>query len=435
MRKSFGTRSIELLSLAARVGAREAAQRWLGPSNQDAKSMEASRLKQAQAIVESLSQLKGAAMKVGQLLSIDAGDYFPPEAIEVLSRLQAQAEPVPFRQLEPVLIEDLGLERFRDFKNLNRAPVASASIGQVHRAELQGESVALKIQYPGVAESIDADVNIVRKLGQTLAQLSGRQEIELAPVFEELRRVLHQEADYRIELQALADYRRHADGLDGIRVPLAIESHSGRRVLTMSWENGVSLDDWMRSKPPLARRERLARAMLDLFCREFFLWGLVQTDPNFANFLISQRDELVLLDFGATLRYDEDFRQDYTRFLRTMGGLDREAIWAEGIRFGLLDEREGTEARENFYQLMCCSVEPFFVSRQPFAFEDIDYARRTREAGQKFAMSLKYSAPPHHILFLHRKLGGLFNFVKRLDVRLDLTEFWQRMVGGELPAR
>jgi aarF domain-containing kinase len=116
-----------------------------------------------------------------------------------------------------------------------------------------------------------------------------------------------------------------------------------------------------------------------------------------------------------------------------MGSLDSAHIIREGEAFGLISDRESAETKKLFADLLINSVEPFFASKQPFQFDDADYTKRTREAGQKFARALKYSPPPQKILFLHRKLGGIFNFVKKLEVRLDLTPYWRKMVGAGLP--
>lgn len=439
MASSTGSRSFKLLKLAAKVGTSEVAQSIKSRLGVNDTRIEA-RVDQAKYITENLAQLKGAAMKVGQMLSIDSADYFPPEAMAVLSKLQASAEPVPFEVIRKVLEEDITPKALGEFDELKPEADAAASIGQVHRAKLGTQDVAVKVQYPGVAESIDSDLKILRGLASTLVGATGR-NVDLTGLFQELTRVLKQEADYQTEMKLMQEYKDRIQTLPDAelyRVPTPIPTHSGRRVLTMTWEPGASIDMWLKSRPQLERRERLAHAILQLFCREFFEWGLVQTDPNFANFLIGRdaktgKDTLVLLDFGATIRYDDEFRVRYRTFLSAMGSLDPETIISEGIAFGLISEKESTEAKQLFAELMKLSIEPFFAELQPFRFEDADYARRTREAGTRFARSLKHSPPPERILFLQRKLGGLFNFVKKLDVQLNLTPYWQQMVGSPPP--
>lgn len=448
MASSTGSRSFKLLKLAAKVGTSEVARSInqsiksrLGASGNtaEAAALEA-RVDQAKYIAENLAQLKGAAMKVGQMLSIDSADYFPPEAMAVLSKLQASAEPVAFDVIRGVLEQDLDAKALGELDDLKTEADAAASIGQVHRAKLGDREVAVKVQYPGVAESIDSDLKILRGLASTIAGATGR-DIDLSQLFQELARVLKQEADYKTELTLMQEYRERIKTLPDAslyRVPEPIPSHSGRRVLTMTWETGSNLETWLKSRPSLERRERLGHAILQLFCREFFEWGLVQTDPNFANFLIgrdpaSGKDTLVLLDFGATVRYEDDFRLSYRNFLAAVGSLKSETIIKEGLAFGLISEKESDEAKQLFAELMKLSIEPFFAELQPFRFEDADYARRSREAGTKFGRALKHSPPPERILFLQRKLGGLFNFVRKLDVELDLSPYWQQMVGSPPP--
>jgi aarF domain-containing kinase len=184
----------------------------------------------------------------------------------------------------------------------------------------------------------------------------------------------------------------------------------------------------VNTSPTLEARERVAQLVLELFCLEFYDWGLVQTDPNYGNFLVDPETlRLGVLDFGATLRYNKKFRSEYGDLVRTIQTSDPQRIVARFIDSGDLDPRESEETKLSFANLMILSAEPFRADLQPFRFRDADYARRSREAGQKFVQSLKYSAPPRRILFLHRKLGGIFNLMKKLDVAIDVTPFLDRL--------
>ncbi|MEM1028966.1 MAG: AarF/ABC1/UbiB kinase family protein [Myxococcota bacterium] len=430
---SVVARSSRLFGMAAKVASQEVRQRvrtkMTASADKLASSELATRIAQARVITENLSELKGAAMKAGQLLSIDAGDLLPPEALDILAKLQGQADPVDFEHLEGVLREDLGDEGLDRLEGLEPEAAAAASIGQVHRARFEGTPVAVKIQYPGIADSIDADVRMLEKLSDSLALLA-RSKVELAEVFEEMRQILHLEADYERELDNLQRYRALLGDDPRFLVPRAFPEVSGRRVLTMSWEDGVPLKDWIAGGPPLAAREDFARAILDLYCREFYRWGFVQTDPNHGNYLVRPAsNQLVLLDFGATLHYPADFRAGYVDLLRIVATRDRAAIIDSGIDFELLDPREPEEARNNYVDMMLCALEPFEANHQPFRFRDADYQGRAREIGRRFTRSLVYSPPPRQIIFLHRKLGGIFQLLKKLDLTLDLTPYWNQMVG------
>jgi aarF domain-containing kinase len=199
----------------------------------------------------------------------------------------------------------------------------------------------------------------------------------------------------------------------------------------MSWASGVPLNDWIRSAPPAAERVFFARTALDLYCSEFFEWGLVQTDPNFGNFLIRPEErQFVLLDFGATVEYESEFRASYVELLRAVARGKRQGIADQGVAFGLIDSREVLATRELFVDMLLSASEPFERGAQPFSFRNAEYAARSSDVVRRFVSALSFSPPPRRLIFLHRKLGGLFQLLKRLDVALDLSPYWERMLSG-----
>ncbi len=436
LRTGLLSRSSLLLETAARVAGTEVKHQLnkrLARAPESAALRElAARVEQAEVLAGSLVQLKGAVMKAGQWLSIDAADFLPPEAAQILARVQAQAEPVPFEVVERVLAGALE-PALRARLELDPVPAAAASIGQVHRGRWEGRAVAVKVQYPEIAAAIDSDLELLQRLANGWLRVS-RRDVDLGPTFDELRGLLHQEADYEVELESLREYRRILSGVPGFVVPEPVPELSSRQVLTMSWEDGESVGAWIERGPSPAEREWLARALLDLFCLEFFGAGFVQTDPNPANFLVRPATrEVVLLDLGAAIRYDADFRRRYVALLETMATGSDAALVEAGVAFDLLDAREGPEARALFVAMLRGAVEPFAPALQPFAFKDPDHLARSREVTLRFARSLRHSPPPRALMFLHRKLGGLFNLLKRLDVRLDLRPYWAKMVGAPEP--
>ena len=431
-------RSSKILNMAAKVAGQEVrhtVKRTLTRSV-DALASDAlkTKIRQAQIITENLSQLKGAMMKAGQLLSIDASDYLPPEAIEVLSKLQSDADPVELSVIEQMLDAELGPEWRTQLVDFSPTPIASASIGQVHRARFKDSPVAVKVQYPGIDQSIDSDIAMLKRVSQSYLAITGR-KIDLAGIFEEMKDLLAQEADYLIEAEHLKKYAQLLSAEYRFVVPSVFAEVSRQRVLTMSWEDGLSVHAWLKGQPSYEDREWLGRTILDLYCLEFFEWGFVQTDPNPSNFLVRAAErQLVLLDLGAALSYDDQFRSNYVQLLAVLGSGDRDAIVDAGIGFDLLDAREAPESKALFADLMQSTMIPFTPSRQPFPFRDADYAKEIRQIGQTFVKSLRYSPPPRQLLFLHRKLGGIFNILRRLDLRLDLSPYWEKMVGAEIHA-
>jgi aarF domain-containing kinase len=268
----------------------------------------------------------------------------------------------------------------------------------------------------------------LQKLASSWLTVS-RSKIDLGGVFEELRSILHREADYRHELASQLRFAELVEHESSFVVPRSLPQLSSTRVHTMTWEEGQPLGRWLQEAQPQADRLWLAQLLLELYCSEFFSWGLVQTDPNFGNFLVrSQARQLVLLDFGATLAFEPEFRQGYVRLLRVVASGNVSRIGDEGVQFGLIDARESRETRDLFAQFLAVASEPFAPSRQPFAFRDAGYAERSQDIGRRFVRSLQFSPPPRRLLFLHRKLGGIFQLLKRLDLELDLRPYWDRMI-------
>jgi aarF domain-containing kinase len=257
--------------------------------------------------------------------------------------------------------------------------------------------------------------------------------MDLQPLFAEFETVLVQETDYQRELNLMTDYKNHitrSQLQQHYIVPKAVPDLSTSSVLAMSFEEGVPLREWIESKPTQAQREHIAHLILDLYCREFFEWGLVQTDPNYGNFLVRNNSQLVLLDFGAAKNYEKTFVQDYCSVLIALDSRNDSAILEKSISFQLIDDRESAETKSKYLVFMKKSLEPFSKDLQPFHFASKDYAEKSLSIGQDFTSSLKYSAPPKHIMLLHRKLGGIFNIIRKMDVSLDLTPYWQKMLNA-----
>ncbi|MCB0411660.1 MAG: AarF/ABC1/UbiB kinase family protein [Bdellovibrionales bacterium] len=430
----FG-RSTKLLTMASKLARHEVVKelknKLVSKVEERASQELKARIRQAKILAENLSDLKGAAMKAGQLLSLDSSEILPEEVTEILSQLQSSARSEPYEEMKKILLEELGDHRLAELKNLSQEPLAAASIGQVHRVTIHDKEAVLKIRYPGVVDSIDSDLKILRKVAELFLNVSGKR-VDLKELFEELSIVLHQEADYLQEAQTMARFGELCQNIEGITLPKPFFEYTTKKVLAMTYTPGRPILDWIKSGPSREDREWVGRRILDLYCREFFDWGLVQTDPNYGNFKIQTEPlQLVVLDFGATLEYDAEFRKKYVELLRSFASFDHEMILKSSLSFGLIDPRESEEAKGHFVEFLKASVEPFLPQLQPFRFKDADYAKKANEVGRRFTSSLKYSAPPRKLIFLHRKLGGIFNLLRRMDVSINLTPYWKKMVGED----
>lgn len=433
--RSVWSRSSRLVSLAAGLAKKELqgrVSRAVERGEAVAKQVHQLRVQveQAKEIVESLGQLKGAAMKAGQLLSMELRDVLPPEVISVLSQLQASGATVPFEEIHSILRDELGDERLAAL-DVIPSPLASASIGQVHRATWRSpdgpRDVVLKVQFRGIADTIDSDLTLLERIARLFLTVQLK-HFDVTAVFDELRDVLIRETDYQHEADALERYRALAHAVTGLRVPEVHRALSTKRVLALGFEAGLTLDAYMATKPSLEARNRVTAQVLDLYFREFFEWGLVQTDANFANFLFRpEQGELVLLDFGATREYPAPFREQYRALLTSTLRGDRAGALAAAQELNLIDPQEPQAARDAMHALLETVLRVFQPAFQPVDFRD---KRFVDEAGQRlrdYYAALTCSPPPAQLLFLHRKLGGVYSMGRALEARLDLVPYAQRL--------
>ena len=436
---SAWSRSASLLKLGARLAAKEVGGRMRGSGDETSLAGGAARLltqvSQAKDIVASLGQLKGAAMKAGQLMSMELRDVLPDEVIAVLQNLQDSGESVSFESIFEILREELGDETLAELE-VEREPLASASIGQVHRATWTAPSgerhdLVLKVQFRGIAETIDSDLLVLEKIARLLVG-SQSKHIDLSETFAELNTVLKRETDYAAELQSLLAYRAHAMKVEGLHVPTAYPQFCTSKVLALSFEHGLKVDAFLTRFPDPASRQAIAYQVLDLYFRELFEWGIVQTDANFANFLFrpeaNGKVTLVLLDFGATRTYEPQFVRAYRAL--TVACFDRRDVEALAMAesLSLIDPRESAESKRQLLELIHLVLKVFEPARQPIDFSDRRLVQAPSAAARVFYKGLKFSPPPAQLLFLHRKLGGVFSLVKALRGNLDLTPFWARVV-------
>lgn len=415
--KGMVSRSVELLKLAAKVGSEQ-----LSSNEVVAKQME-----QAKLMVDSLGKLKGAAMKVGQMLSMDFSDLLPPEVRHIFEQLQASSSHFMSEQeVRSILAQEIP-QHIDEIKNLSPEPIAAASIGQVHSAEWQGKKIVIKIQYPGVAASIDSDITLLKGAINSLLLLA-RKKMDLDPLFSELRVVFKNETDYELELKNLIQYKENLKKYEAYKCPEAYPEISTKKIIAMSFEKGVRLSEWIQSNPSFERKEALGRKILDLYAIEFFENALVQSDPNPGNFFVTEDDRIVLLDFGAVKKYERSFVSNYITLMQFAHKRDLPATVMQAIEMGFVDDREEEETKELFFTMLRSSLCAFDKEKQPFDFGDKNYFEQTKVTTREFGKVSKYTPPPFELIFLHRKLVGVFGILRELDLRIDLDPYWKKAI-------
>jgi predicted unusual protein kinase regulating ubiquinone biosynthesis (AarF/ABC1/UbiB family) len=365
-----------------------------------------------------LAGLRGAAMKMGQLLSLEAGDILPPEVAAAFTQLRAEAEIMPPRQLKQVLTQAYGKNFTRNFSRFEVKPLAAASIGQVHRAVTQdGREIALKVQYPGVRDSIDSDVANLAAMIRWSGQMP--EGLDLTETFEAIRRQLHEEADYKREATAQTRFRAALIDHDHVIIPKVDHDLSTGDILAMDFMDSVPLEEIEAG--PQAQRDWVARTLFELLLWEVFDGHLMQTDPNLANFRLSRDGQrLVLLDFGATQEIAPDIAEQYGALLSAGLSADQERAWATVTTLGYVSGRESEEHRRRLLSMFDMVLEPF-RTEGPYDFGSSTLMPRLRDAGFEIAADPSlWHLPPPESLFLHRKVAGMFLLAVRLRARVDV---------------
>ncbi|MCO8144790.1 AarF/ABC1/UbiB kinase family protein [Rhodovulum tesquicola] len=380
----------------------------------------------ARRVADQLAQMRGAAMKVGQLISMDAGDMLPPELAEIMARLRADAHHMPGGQLKKVLTDAWGADWLKRFDRFQVRPIAAASIGQVHRAHTKdGRDLAIKVQYPGVRRSIDSDVNNVA----ALMRLSGvmPRELDIAPMLDEAKRQLHEEADYEREgryMRRFGDLL--ADAADFV-VPGLQPDLTTPDILAMDFVEGMPIETL--AEAPQAERDRVMGLLIGLLFRELFEFRLMQTDPNFANYRYQpDTGRIVLLDFGASRDFGPEMAEQFRALMAAGLAGERAAMRHAILDIGFFAEDTAAHHQETMLAMFEMSMEPL---RRPGAFDfaSTDLALRMRDAGMELGADRDFwHIPPMDTLFIQRKFGGIYLLASRLKARVDLRAIIERHV-------
>jgi predicted unusual protein kinase regulating ubiquinone biosynthesis (AarF/ABC1/UbiB family) len=397
-------------------GITEAARRLTGSSDEDNSVF--INATNARRLAERLSSMRGAAMKLGQLLSLEGQDFLPAEVAEALSILRAEGDAMPEAQLRKVLARNYGRQWASRFRTFGIDPVAAASIGQVHHAiAADGRELALKIQYPGVDRSIESDVDNMASILTLSRLLPG--DLDMTGVLAEAKRQLRQECDYQAEARHLRLYADRLGDEPGVMIPRVHDDLTTTHILAMDFVEGQSLDVLADAGHSQRQRDRVGALLYRIMFRELFELRFMQTDPNFANYLLLHDGDVALLDYGAVRAFPAVLVERYRRiFLASMEG-DRPAMRAAMLEVGFFDAGERDDRVDGLLDLFLIGCEPF-ARRGVYDFAASDLPARAREAGMELTFGKGFlRAPPPEVIFLHRKLGGTFMLCARIGARVN----------------
>ncbi|MEN9530671.1 MAG: hypothetical protein RI932_2544 [Pseudomonadota bacterium] len=375
-------------------------------------------------LARGLDDLKGAAMKMGQMLSLADDTVLPKPWRDALSRLQSDATARPWNEIRPLI--ESALEGDWPFEQIDEKALHAASIGQVHKARLRdGTPVAVKVRYPGLEQSVRSDLENIRRVLLLANVLPAKADYD--ELFARVEALFLQELDFAKERDFYLFYSKSLSSFENIIVPEVFPALSNEKILVTRWVEGVNLKDWMtRTGAPHVgssdeeQRDRLGHAMLELLFFEIFDNGFIQSDPNPANFLVTPEGKLCVLDFGATEALSPTLRENYRELcLACMFGTKKDII-AIAEKMQLLFKSDSDDARDSFVQMMTITCEPFV--HHYFSWKECQLTRRLKDKILGFAKATLLRPPPAELMFLNRRILGTQMLLENLGPTVRARE-------------
>lgn len=385
---------------------------------------------QARFLVSELGKLKGSVVKIGQVMALYGEHFLPPEVTEALHTLEENTLPLDWDVIRQTLAEELGEEKLGTL-DIETDPIGTASLGQVHKAVIKssGEHICLKVQYPGVAQAIDSDLNAVAQLLK-LARL-----VSFGPAFddwlEEVRTMMHREVNYTLEAETTAHFFDMLKNDDRFIVPSVYFEYSTPTVLATSFESGENVSSSKVLSLSQERKNNLAIAALSLFLEELFVWHEIQTDPNFGNYRIrisesNEQDKIVLLDFGAVQKYPLKFIHPVCQMITSSYKEDIQGVIAGGIALKFMNTDWPESVLKEFASVCIAVLEPLaknrplagpesFNGKGEYCWKKSNLPTRIARRAAVSAISRYFKVPPKEFVFLNRKLVGVYTFISVLD--------------------
>ncbi|RKG30901.1 ABC1 kinase family protein [Acinetobacter tianfuensis] len=391
---------------------------------------------QAEYLVAEIGKLKGSIVKIGQMMALYGEHFLPEEITQALNTLNNQTVALDWPAIKKQLQDQLGSKL--DDLTIDHEPLGTASLAQVHRAtrKSDGLELVLKVQYPGVADAIDSDMNLFKNMLKLTRMVPQTREFD--QWFEEVREMMHREVDYKIEAETTRRFGARLKEDPRYIVPQIIDSYCTQQVLCMTFERGVPINSPVMLSLPQERRNALGEASLEIAVREIFEWGEMQTDPNFGNYLVrlgdgeSIKDKIVLLDFGAIRQFDSNLLSVARNLINA--GFDHDAEKMVAAMTGY-----------DFFDAMPLSIKPdmakvFLLATEAFSsplnnpnlpagimdehmrydWKKSQLHSRVMQQASKSMASRYFSVPPKEFMFISRKFIGAYTFMTVIEAKTNV---------------
>lgn len=379
----------------------------------------------AEDIYQSLSELKGSALKVAQMLAMDK-NLLPTAYQQQFAMGQYSAPPLSYPLVVKTFTKYFGATPEHLYDSFSRSAVNAASIGQVHLADKWGKKLAVKIQYPGVADSVRSDLKLVKPFA---LRLFGLNETELDQYMDEVESKLLEETDYELEVRRSQSISQACSHIPNLSFPDYYPELSSGRVITMDWLDGMHIKEFLQTNPSQSIRNRIGQAMWDFYHHQIHNLKEVHADPHPGNFILKEDGTLGVIDFGCVKEIPEDFYDAYFRLMsRDLVENDDDLL---PVLYGLnfLYDDDTPHEREVFIavfrEMTTLLGRPFHVDR--FDFADDQFFRQIYELSERLSKmkELRNSRHPRgskHGLYVNRTYFGLYTLLNELKAEIDVTK-------------
>ena len=412
-------RAATLAGAGARIGGnyvKHIAKKAIG-AKADKESLDAANAKDS---YETFSKLKGGPLKVAQLLSIDR-NLIPKAYRDQFQQAQYSAPPLSFPLVVQTFKREFGKHPDEMFDSFTRNAINAASIGQVHRAEKDGKTYAVKIQYPGVADSLKSDIRLVKPFATRIFNLT---PADVEKYFVEMQARLLEETDYRLELKRSVKLSQDSSHLEHTRFPSYYPEMSGDKVITMDWIEGTMLDKFSESHAGSSASKQVGQALWDFYHFQVHTLKVFHADPHPGNFIVKD-DQLWVIDFGCVKEIPHDFYDEYFRLLDRENLFDDEIFENQLRKLDLIFDSDSSKDRAKLISIFRESIEllgrPFH--KESFDFSDRSYmdeiaafSERTSRDEEWRLLSAGRGNP--EALYINRAYFGLYNIMANMNVEI-----------------
>ncbi len=417
-------RAAKFISTGAKVGGnymKHYAKKMVNPS-MDKEELHANN---ATDIYKSLSELKGSALKVAQMMSMDK-NLLPRAYQDKFTMAQYSAPPLSYPLVVKTFQKYFSKTPEELFDTFTRSAVNAASIGQVHKATQNGKPLAVKIQYPGVADSVSSDLKLVRPFALRLLNMNER---ELDHYMGEVEEKLLEETDYILEVRRSREISEDCGHIPNLKFPKYYDEFSSERIITMDWIEGKHIKEWMDTKPTQKAKNQIGQALWDFYHHQVHNLKQVHADPHPGNFIVQEGDQLGIIDFGCVKVIPEDFYQGYFALIKRELLINEDELNQIFYDLEFISDKD-TEVEKAYFkgvfkEMISLLGKPFHVDKFDFAdnqfFEQI-FRLGDRIANDKMFRKSRQARGSRHGLYVNRTYFGIYNLLNQLEAEVDTTK-------------